>query len=224
MYIEINNLTKVIKKAKVLDNINIKLESGRIYGLKGQNGCGKTMLMRAICGLITPTAGIVTIDNEILGKDISFPRSIGALIENPVFIPNYSGFENLHMLASIQEIIDDNKIKETLTYVGLDCNDRKKYRKYSLGMKQRLGIAAAIMENPDIIMFDEPLNALDDDGIKIVYDILKVHRERGALIIITCHDLIDLVKMSDEIFTIQCGRIVDHKNADEFLIEKVVNL
>lgn len=141
MYIEMKSLSKTIKGAKVLDGISLKLEGGRVYGLKGKNGSGKTMLMRAMCGLIKPSSGSVLIDGRELGKEISFPPSIGVLIENPAFLTKYTGFKNLKILAGIQNKIDDEKIRQTLQAVGLDPDDKRTYRKYSLGMKQRLGIA-----------------------------------------------------------------------------------
>lgn len=208
MVIQINNLSKTIKKNEILSNINLKFESGKVYGLKGKNGSGKTMLMRAICGLITPTSGTISIDGEVLGKEISFPRSIGVLIENPSFINNYTGFKNLKVLASIQNKIDDNQIRKALEQVGLDPDDKRIYRKYSLGMKQKLGIAAAFMENPDIIILDEPINALDEDGAKKIHQILEEQKKRGAVIIIACHDKEELEMLSDEIIEISEGRVV----------------
>lgn len=173
MKIELINASKIIKKVKILDSINLTLDSGKIYGLKGKNGSGKTMIMRLICGLIKPTDGKVVIDGEELGKDIAFPRSVGVLIENPSFISEYTGAENLAMLASIKNSIGKDEINDVLTKVGLDPCDKRTYRKYSLGMKQRLGIAAAIMEKPDIVILDEPINALDESGASVVRDILK---------------------------------------------------
>lgn len=228
MFIEISNLTKRIKKATVLDNINIRFTDSKIYGLKGKNGSGKTMLMRAICGLILPTEGTVNINGEILGKDISFPKSIGILIENPSFVSNYTGFKNLKILAEIQENIDDEAIKEVISLVGLNPDDKKKYKKYSLGMKQRLGIAGAIMENPDIVLLDEPLNALDEKGVNIVRNILLKLRDQGKIIIIACHDKEELEFLSDEIYSIEDGRITGHEiiknsnvNPEDELIEIV---
>lgn len=208
MKILIEGLSKEIKKAIVLSDINLELEGGNIYGLKGKNGSGKTMLMRAICGLIRPTAGRILINGEELGKDISFPRSIGALIENPAFIDSYTGFKNLWVLASIQNKITKEDVCEVLKEVGLNPDDKRTYRKYSLGMKQRLGIAAAIMEKPDIIILDEPINALDESGALLVRDILKKHKERGAVIILACHDTEELEYLSDVIITISEGKIV----------------
>jgi len=210
MNIEVENLTKIISKNTVLNNINIKMEQGKIYGLKGKNGSGKTMLMRAICGLIIPTEGRVIIDGKVLGKDISFPESIGALIESPGFISNYSGYKNLKILAEIQGKIEEEKIKQTISLVGLDPEDNKKFKKYSLGMKQKLGIAAAIMEEPEIIILDEPTNALDENSIKKLGGILRDLRDRGSLIIISCHDSEELNYLSDEIFFIESGEIKKH--------------
>lgn len=209
--IKIVNYNKKIKKTTILNNINIEFTSGKIYGLKGKNGSGKTMLMRAICGLILPTSGYVTINNQILGKEISFPPSIGVLLENPSFINSYTGFINLKLIAAIKNRIGDEQIKETLTEVGLNYDDKRTYLKYSLGMKQRLGIAAAIMENPDIIILDEPINALDESGAKMVRNILVKLKENGAIIILACHDTDELKYLSDEIYLINDGTIVDHE-------------
>ena len=188
MYIKITDVNKTIKKAPILRDINLEFTGGKVYGLRGKNGSGKTMLMRAICGLITPDSGIIDIDGKILGKDISFPESIGVLIENPSFIGNYTGFKNLKVLASIQNRVSDEQIRKALNDIGLDPDDKRTYRKYSLGMKQKLGIAAAVMENPDIIILDEPINALDDVSVEKVHDILEEQKKRGAVIIIACHD------------------------------------
>lgn len=208
MFIELTNVSKTIKGTVVLDDINLRMESGKVYGLKGKNGSGKTMLMRAVCGLIS-TDGTVNINGEILGKDILFPRSIGVLIENPSFISNYTGFKNLKVLASIQNRINDEDIKNALIKVQLDPDDKRTYRKYSLGMKQKLGIAAAFMENPDIIILDEPINALDEAGAKQVHKILEEQKSRGAIIIIACHDREELEMLSDEIIEISEGKIVN---------------
>ena len=206
MVIKLTNVSKVIKKAKVLDSVNLEFTSGKVYGLKGKNGSGKTMLMRVICGLISATEGTVEIDGKILGKDMTFPDSVGVLIENPAFIGNYTGFKNLKVLASIQNRVDDEHIREVIRQVGLDPDDKRTYRKYSLGMKQKLGIAAAYMENPDLIILDEPINALDEAGAK---QVLEEQKKRGALIIIACHDKEELEMLSDEIIEISEGRIIE---------------
>ena len=208
MKIEIKDYTKIIKGVTILDNVNLTLESGKCYGLKGKNGSGKTMLMRAVCGLIQPTRGSVVIDGEIMGKDISFPRSIGILIENPAFIANYTGYKNLDLLASIQHKITASEIREALDAVGLDPDDKRKYRKYSLGMKQKLGIASAFMEKPDIIILDEPINAIDETGVEKVKLMIAEAKKRGAILITACHDAEELSILSDEIIHISEGRIV----------------
>ena len=207
--IEIKDLTKSFDGVEVLSHISMTLESGKIYGLVGRNGSGKTMLMRVICGLISATEGTVEIDGRILGKDMTFPESVGVLIENPAFIGNYTGFKNLKVLASIQNRIGDEQIRKALEDIGLDPDDKRTYRKYSLGMKQKLGIAAAVMENPDIIILDEPINALDDVSVEKVHDILEEQKKRGAVIIIACHDKEELDQLSDEIIEISDGRIIN---------------
>lgn len=207
MFIEMKNITKIIKGVTVLENINLNFEEGKIYGLKGKNGCGKTMLMRIICGLVIPTSGNININGDILHNDISFPSSIGVLIENPAFIPNYTGFQNLKILSQIQHKISDKEIIQSLIDVGLDYKDKRTYRKYSLGMKQRLGVACAIMEKPDIIVLDEPINALDENGVILVREILKREKDRGAIIIVACHDKEELEILSDSIVNMECGRI-----------------
>ena len=215
MKIEIQNVTKRIKDATVLDGVSLTMQSGTVYGLRGKNGSGKTMLMRAICGLILPTEGTIAIDGEVMGKDISFPRSVGALIETPAFIPGYTGLRNLQILASIQKRADQAQVEEAIRRVGLEPSDKRKYKKYSLGMKQRLGIAAAIMEKPDLIVLDEPINALDEKGVELVRQILHEEKARGALIIVACHDKEELDFLSDEIFVMENGRVVSGQKTAE---------
>lgn len=205
--VQIKNYTKIIKKKTILDNVTLKFESGKIYGLKGINGSGKTMLLRAICGLIYPTSGSIIINNEILGKDISFPRSIGALIESPAFLPNFTGLENLKMLAAMKNVVTEQEICSVIDAVGLVHSDKKVFRKYSLGMKQKLGIAAALMEHPDIIILDEPFNALDEKSVKIVKELILNEKKRGALVILACHDSASLYELSDIVYEIEEGVI-----------------
>ena len=207
MEIIVKSATKYIKKALILDDVNIQLTGGKIYGLKGPNGSGKTMLMRLLSGLIRPTSGEVWIDGKKLGKDMDFPESVGLLIENPAFLPNYTGYENLELLAQIRRKIGTEQICQSLLEVGLDPHDPRRYRKYSLGMKQRLGIAAAIMEKPDLLIVDEPTNALDDSGVEQICTILRRERERGALVVIACHDSLLLETLSDEIYKIYEGKV-----------------
>lgn len=207
MEIILNNVTKTIKRNTVVDKVNLELHSGTVYGLCGYNGCGKTMLMRLIAGLIIPTSGEIIMNGKKLGKQLDFPESMGILIENPSFLGGASGFENLKMLASIKNKISEDIIEKSITRVGLNPDDKKKYRKYSLGMKQRLGVAAAIMEAPDLIILDEPTNALDLDGVKIIQEIITQEKARGALVIVTCHDKSILEDVSDVIYNIEHGKI-----------------
>ncbi|MGM9891132.1 MAG: ATP-binding cassette domain-containing protein [Floccifex porci] len=208
MYLEVKGISKYFGKTCVLNNINLEMETGHIYGFWGRNGSGKTMLMRIISGLVFPSDGAIIIGGEQLGKDISFPRSIGALIENPGFIPGYSGFKNLKILASIQNKISDEDIREVMLHIGLDPDDRKKAKKYSLGMKQKLGIAAALMEKPDLILLDEPTNALDENSTKVLKEILLEHKRRGALLIVACHIREELEYLSDEIICLNEGHVI----------------
>ena len=211
MYVELKNVSKSIKGKKILDNISLKMESGMIYGFQGKNGCGKTMLMRAICGLIKCDSGSIDINGKILHKDISFPDSIGVLIENPSFLNNFTGFRNLRMLADIQGMISDDEIKKILLKVGLEPDDKRIYKKYSLGMKQKLGVAAAIMGTPDIVILDEPINAIDENGVERVRKILFEIREKGSIIIIAGHYHTELEQLSDVIIHIDKGRIVENE-------------
>ncbi len=208
MYIRLKCVTKKIKQDILLDNISLEFQGGKVYGLQGKNGSGKTMLMRAICGLITLSDGEINIDGEILHKDISFPRSIGALLENPSFLNGYTGLGNLKLLADIQGGIEEKELRDCLTKVGLDADDKRIYRKYSLGMKQKLGIAAAIMGSPDIVILDEPINAIDEAGIEKVREILRGLKETGSVIIVACHDKEELELLSDEVIKISKGRII----------------
>lgn len=207
MKIEVKNATKIIKGAVILKNVDLELESGKVYGLQGPNGGGKTMLMRLICGLIRPTKGQVFIDGKLLGKDMDFPPSVGLLIENPAFLPGYTGLQNLEMLAQLRDRVDTQQIRKTITEVGLEPDDKRKYRKFSLGMKQRLGIASAIMEQPDLILLDEPTNALDEKGVEQICGLIRREQDRGALVILACHDTAILESLSDEIFTVAEGNV-----------------
>lgn len=207
MKIQIRDVTKYIKKTLILDKVTLDFSGGRVYGLQGPNGSGKTMLMRLIAGLIKPSFGEVRIDGKKLGTDIEFPPSMGLLLENPAFLLPYTGLRNLELLASINGIIGINQCRQALLDVGLDPDDKRKYKKYSLGMKQRLGIAAAIMEKPDLILLDEPTNALDDMGVEQVCQLIEREKKRGAVVIISCHDPLVLEKISDEILSVSEGRV-----------------
>lgn len=206
--IQLNSINKTIKGTTVLEDINLLFQSGQIYGLRGKNGCGKTMLMRTICGLMLPTSGEVVINGKVLHKDIAFPESIGALIENPAFLPKYTGYKNLKMLAELGGNVSEKDVESALARVGLNVKDKRTYRKYSLGMKQKLGIANAIMGEPDIIILDEPINALDEESVAKVRDCLIELRDKGKLIIIACHDKEELEYLSDVIFKLEDGKVI----------------
>lgn len=205
--IKIENYSKKIKNTVVLENINMVLNDGMIYGIQGENGSGKTMLMRGICGLIKGSEGCITIDGKVIGKDISFPEDIGVLIENPSFIPKYTGYKNLKLVADIQEKVDKEEIIKTLQKVGLKPDDKRTYKKYSLGMKQRLGIACAIMGTPKIIILDEPFNGLDEKGVLQIRDVIKGLKQKNCIVIVACHDKEQLEYLSDEIYVIKEGKL-----------------
>ena len=216
MKIKIENLSKTIKKTTVLSNINVSFESGKIYGLAGKNGSGKTMLMRTICGLIMPSEGNIYFDDKEMHRDFSFPPSLGTLIEYPSFIDSYTGFKNLQIISRIINLISDEEIRKTLESVDLDPEDKKSFKKYSLGMKQKLGIACAIMEKPDLVILDEPFNALDENSVNRVKSIILNEKDRGAIVIVSCHDKEDLISLSDKIYYLRNGcvttsEVIDHE-------------
>lgn len=219
--IKIESLTKKIKGILILDNINLEFESGHIYGIKGINGSGKTMLMRCICGLVLPTSGNIYIDTKLLGKDISFPNNLGALIEKPGLIENESIIDNLKMLASINNKISESDINIFLNMFDLDKVRNKKIKKLSLGMKQKVGIIAAVMEKPDIIILDEPFNALDEKSIIIVKQLILENKRRGALCILSCHNKGELENISDKIFEISEGNIINEYKMEKKSNEKI---
>lgn len=207
MTIEVKNVTKVLRKITVLEDVNLTLESGTIYGLRGVNGSGKTMLMRLLAGLIRPTRGMVLIDGRQLGKELSFPSDMGMLIENPAFLDDYTAAQNLRLLAGIRKKVEEERIQEVLQQVGLGYEDKRRYRQFSLGMKQRLGIAGAVLEHPALLLIDEPTNALDTDGVEMVQKLLLEEKERGALIVLACHDFTVLQSLSDVLYLVKEGQV-----------------
>lgn len=209
--IVVRDVCKTLKRSEVLRDISMTFEGGKVVGLAGPNGSGKTMLMRIVAGLVKPTKGVVEVDGAVLGKDVSFPPSLGLLLEGPAFVGGYSGFDNLKSLASIRGVLDDGAICTWLERVGLDPADKRHYRRYSLGMKQRLGIAAALMESPDVVMLDEPTNALDADGVEMVRREVHAVRQRGAAVILACHDAGVLRGLSDEVWYLAEGHIDGHE-------------
>lgn len=207
MGVVVQDLSKDIKGRTVLDHVSIEAPSGCVTGLAGVNGSGKTMLMRAIAGLIRPSSGSITIDGQRLWQDMEFPPSVGLLIENPAFLGGRTGYENLRLLASIRSRASDERIRKVIEYVGLDPNDRRRFSKYSLGMKQRLGLAAAIMERPSLLMLDEPTNALDSAGVEMLKSLVRGSRKGGATVILACHDAHILRELSDQIFYLAEGHL-----------------
>ena len=183
----LDSVNKKIKKKDVINNVSSTFEPGKIYGIFGRNGSGKTMLLRAISGLIVPTKGSIKINDKTLHEDISFPPSMGIIIENMELLPQHDAFTNLKILSKIKKIADDDMIRDALKRVGLDQYGDLKVKKYSLGMKQRLNIAQAIFEAPEIILLDEPTNAIDDQGIELVLNLLTEEKSRGATILIASH-------------------------------------
>lgn len=207
--IQLQNVTKRIKENTVLDNVSYMFKSGFVYGLYGQNGSGKTMLLRAISGLINLDSGSIFIDGEKLHDKIEFPPETGIVIENMELLPECSAKRNLQMLAKIKNIADEKDISFSLERVGLDPDSDKKVKKFSLGMKQRLNIAQAIFENQKIILLDEPTNALDEEAVQLIYKIIREEKSRGATIIVATHHKEDLKEVCDVILKIAEGKIVE---------------
>lgn len=207
--IQLQNVTKRIKENTVLDNVSYTFKSGFVYGLYGQNGSGKTMLLRAISGLINLDSGSIFIDGEKLHDKIEFPPETGIVIENMELLPECSAKRNLQMLAKIKNIADEKDIIFSLERVGLDPDSDKKVKKFSLGMKQRLNIAQAIFGNQKIILLDEPTNALDEDAVQLIYKIIREEKSRGATIIVATHHKEDLKEVCDVILKIAEGKIVE---------------
>ena len=207
--IQLQNVTKRIKENTVLDNVSYTFKSGFVYGLYGQNGSGKTMLLRAISGLINLDSGSIFIDGEKLHDKIEFPPETGIVIENMELLPECSAKRNPQMLAKIKNIADEKDIIFSLERVGLDPDSDKKVKKFSLGMKQRLNIAQAIFENQKIILLDEPTNALDEDAVQLIYKIIREEKSRGATIIVATHHKEDLKEVCDVILKIAEGKIVE---------------
>lgn len=210
MSIIFENVTKTIRGKTVLQGVTLSMEAGRVTGLRGINGSGKTMLLRLLAGLIHPTEGRITIDGKTLGTDMEFPPSMGLLIENPAFLGQYTGAENLEMLASLHQNVTKEDVQALLEKVGLAADGDTKYRKYSLGMKQRLGIAGAILGEPELLLLDEPTNALDTKGVELLRSIIQEERQRGAAIVVACHDAAFLESVSDEIYCLENGQLTDH--------------
>ena len=203
MHIELNHVSKIIKKNTILTNVNLEFEGGRTYGLVGTNGSGKTMLMRLLAGLIKASEGEIIVD----GRKVEYGRKLyfdmGVIIEKPEFFNDLTGMENLEMLSKLKGKITREEMRKAMERVQLNPENRKKVKEYSLGMRQRLGIAQAIMEDPDVLILDEVTNALDEGGISMVYDVLKEEKEKGKIIVISSHNRQDIDTLCDEIYLVK---------------------
>ena len=203
--LEIENLTKTFGTQTVISDISMTLVSGKIYGLVGRNGSGKTMLMKMILGFVSPSSGSIKIEGKVLGKDISMPDRIGAIIENPGFLPEYSGFKNLKFLAMIHHKISNEEIREAMHIVGLDPDSKKHVGKYSLGMRQRLGIAQALMEDPSLLILDEPFNGLDKHGVSQMHELILAQKKKGKTILLSSHSQKDIDVLCDVVCEMDGG-------------------
>lgn len=205
--ISVNGVWKSFRRQIVLQDVNAVFEKGKIHGIVGRNGSGKTVLLKCICGLLEPTRGEITVNGKIVGKDVDFPQEIGFIIDTPGFLKNYSGYKNLKYLASIRGKADDAAVRSFLSLVGLDPKDRKPVGKYSMGMRQRLGFAQALMEEPDILILDEPMNGLDRHGVEDMHRLLKQLRENGKTILLASHNRYDIDDLCDTVSEIDGGRL-----------------
>lgn len=207
MKIEINNVSKSFKKIEILKNLNLTFESGKIYGLIGRNGSGKSVFLKMVCGFYEPTTGEILFDGVNVIKEKGFPPSTRALIEKPNFIPDLTGYENLKLIASIQDTIDESEITETLKKVNLYSDKDKKFSQYSLGMKQKLGIAQVLMENPKIMILDEPFNGVEEKTANELRKILEEERKKDKIIILASHIKEDIENLANEIYLFDDGNI-----------------
>jgi len=206
--LEAIDLEKKFKDNLIFSHVNVEFEEGKIYGIVGENGSGKTVFLKTLCGLLKPSSGKVVYNGKTLKEDFDFLPSIGIIIEKPGFFDEMTGFDNLKLLASIQNTINDDRIREVLEYVHLD-NNKKVVKKYSLGMKQRLGIAQAMMENPDILILDEFSNALDTEGVEMTHNLLRDLKQQNKIIIITSHSKFDIETLCDHVYSFKKG-IMSH--------------
>ncbi len=203
--IRVEGISKNFKGVCVLNNVSVTFEQGKIHGIIGRNGSGKTILIKTICGFIHPDQGRVIVADKVIGKDTDFPHNIGAIIEAPGFLATVSAYKNLEYLASLRGIIGKDEIRKAILLVGLNPDDKKHVGKYSLGMKQRLGLAQAIMENPDILILDEPMNGLDNAGVSEMRELLLRFREDGKTIIIVSHNSEDISMLCDTVYEMDQG-------------------
>ena len=203
--IEVKNVSLILQKNEILKDISVHFDRGKIHGLIGRNGSGKTMLMKCICGFVKPTSGEILVDGKRIGKDCDFPKNAGIIIETPGFIPYYSGYKNLKLLADLRGKISRDDIRKTMEQVGLNPDLKRHVRKYSLGMRQRLGLAQAIMENPDLLVLDEPMNGLDKDGVADMRQYLLDLKSQGKTILIASHSAEDIDILCDTVCEMDKG-------------------
>lgn len=203
--ISVQHVFKDFKGEQVLSDVHHDFEAGKIHGIVGNNGSGKTVLMKCICGFLFPTSGKIFVDYEQVGKDMDFPEDLGLIIETPGFLPQYSGMKNLEILASLKNKISRKQIAETIRRVGLDPAMKKPVGKYSLGMRQRLGIAQAIMEEPSLMILDEPLNGLDKHGVQEMRNLIKGLRDEGRTILLASHNAQDIDELCNTVCEMDAG-------------------
>lgn len=210
--IVIDKLTKSFKGKTVLEDVNMRLQEGGIYGIVGDNGSGKTVLLKLICGFMKPDSGTVTVNDKVIGKDADFPENTGIIIEAPGFLPNYSGMKNLEYLASIRGKIGKEQIESAMKTVGLDPSSKLRVGKYSLGMKQRLGIAQAIMEDQQLLILDEPMNALDKDAVKEMRKLFLSFKASGKTMLVVSHNEGDISTLCDEVYEFDGAKIKNRES------------
>ena len=207
--IMVNKLTVKFGETTVLNDISLSFEKNKIHGLIGRNGSGKTILLKCICGFVIPASGTIKIDKQQIGKDCDVPENIGIIIEAPGFLPNYDGYTNLKFLAAIKNQISKDRILNVIEKVGLDSKSKKHVGKYSLGMRQRLGLAQALMEDPDILILDEPMNGLDNQGVYDIREILLELKNQGKTILLASHSKEDIEILCDTVHELDLGKIIN---------------
>jgi len=207
--IKVENITKKFGETTILDGISLTFDKNKIHGLIGRNGSGKTMLLKCICGFVIPTTGTIYVNGMQIGKDLDVPESVGIIIEAPSFLPNYDGYTNLKFLAAINNIISKEQIYAVIEKVGLDPKSKRPVGKYSLGMRQRLGIAQALMEDPDILILDEPMNGLDNQGVADIRKLLLELRNQGKTIILASHGKEDIEILCDTVHELDRGKVIN---------------
>lgn len=205
--IQVEHAVKEFKETTALRDVSVQFDKGKIYGLVGRNGSGKTVLLKSICGFLPLTSGTIKVEGKVVGKDVEVPENIGIIIEEPGFLPQYSAKKNLKLLALLRNQISDSEIESTLEKVGLDPKSKKKVGKFSMGMRQRLGIAQAIMENPRILILDEPTNGLDESGVKEIRKLLLNLKNEERTIIIASHNAEDISTLCDQVYEMDGGVI-----------------